>query len=146
MAALRTAVIMAGSLSAPVAIVSAVPMMMDQPLATAGPDEEVTQRQSTLRFSQIAISGQHLFRANCADCHGEDASGTDRGPDLRPAVKNGGRSNRKQMFHSAITNGMSQQNWAMGDMPAFPRLSFNQIEQIERYVRELKFPIRLGRG
>ena len=146
MAEIRTAIVMAASLSAPVGMVATAPMLMDQPLATGEPSEEILQRHETMRFSQIAISGQRIFRAKCADCHGEDASGTRRGPDLVSPAGSSGRSNDKRMFHHAVTQGVPQQNWAMGDMPAFPRLSFNQIERIERYVRELRYPVRLRRG
>ena len=146
MAEIRTAIVMAASLSAPVGIVATAPMVMDQPLATGEPSDEIVQRQETMRFSQIAISGQRIFRAECADCHGEDASGTHRGPDLLSSADSPGRRNEKRMFHHAVANGLPQQNWAMGDMPAFPRLSFNQIERLERYVRELKYPLSLRRG
>lgn len=146
MAEIRTAIVMAASLSAPVGIVATAPMVMEQPLATGESSDEVLQRHETMRFSQIAISGQRIFRTECADCHGDDASGTQRGPDLLSPAGTPARGNEKRMFHHAVANGVPQQNWAMGDMPAFPRLSFNQIERLERYVRELKYPLSLRRG
>ncbi|HSF48525.1 MAG TPA: cytochrome c [Burkholderiales bacterium] len=34
-----------------------------------------------------AYPGWRLFQSKCATCHGPDATGTDRAPDLRPRVK-----------------------------------------------------------
>ena len=146
MAEIRTALVMVASLSAPVAIVGTAPMLMDQPLATEGPSVDVMARHEMMKFTQMGISGLRLFRANCANCHGEDASGTHRGPDLLSVLGTHDRGQSKRIFHHAVGKGVPQQNWAMGDMPAFPRLSFNQIERLERYVRELKYPVSLQRG
>ena len=143
MVEVRTALIMTGSLSAPVAIVGLSPMILPQHLSTDAPIAEIAavmEKHERLQFSQLGIAGLRLFRDNCASCHGDHAKGTSRGPALvRKAYHR--ESFGKQAFHYAVKHGARQQKWSMGDMPGFPKLSFNQIEKLERYVRELQKPV-----
>ena len=115
-------------------------MMFDQPLRTEGPVAAVEQSYENKQFTQLAIAGMRLYRSMCVECHGADAKGTGDGPNLLRAQYHAKRFG-KTAFHAAVKGGVPQQKWAMGDMPGFPDLDFNQIEQVERYVRELQRPV-----
>lgn len=143
MVELRTAMIMTGSLSAPVAIVGLAPMILPQHLATDTPDIELAQieaKHERLQFSQLGIAGLRLFQEKCSGCHGTHGVGSSRGPAL--IDKSYFRASfSKQAFHYAVKHGVRQQKWSFGDMPAFPNLKFNQIERLERYLREVQKPL-----
>jgi mono/diheme cytochrome c family protein len=69
--------------------------------------------------------GRHLFRLNCAHCHGDDAHGGE-GPDLYDLHKSNAR------VHQVITTGIK------GEMPSF-RKKFNEsdIQALTAYLRTL---------
>ncbi|MEL7468588.1 MAG: cytochrome c [Pseudomonadota bacterium] len=140
MTELRAALITTASLAAPVIVIA--PMMaLDGPYETGdGPSLDMERHHERQMFSQLAIAGMRTYRASCMECHGERAVGTGRGPSLLDPIYHR-RALPKREFHAAVSSGTPQQNWRMGDMPGFSKLSFNQIEQIERYVRELQRPI-----
>ncbi|MEM9059495.1 MAG: cytochrome c [Pseudomonadota bacterium] len=139
MAELRTALVTTASLAAP-AIVLAPVLLLERPFDTDGPSIEMERHHERQRYSQLAIAGMRLYRSSCMDCHGEKAVGTQRGPSLVKQIYHRA-SFSKRAFHEAVTQGAPQQNWRMGDMPGFSKFSFNQLEQLERYIRELQRPI-----
>jgi ubiquinol-cytochrome c reductase cytochrome c subunit len=80
---------------------------------------------------QTTLDGRLLFQANCAGCHGLNASGG-RGPSL---VSGHGATLDLQELVGRILNGKP-----LAGMPAFKRsdLSREQIDSIARYVVSLR--------
>ena len=77
-------------------------------------------------FSAIAQEMPASYQKNCAACHGDGATGTDRGPNLI-----GARSLRRQ--NEAQIRGVIR-NGTRGGMPAF-RLADAELDQLARLVR-----------
>ncbi len=82
-------------------------------------------------------SGETLFNANCATCHGQLALGTDRGPPLVHIVYE--PSHHADMaFVMAVERGVRAHHWQFGDMAPIPSVTRDQLESIIRYVRFLQ--------
>ncbi len=84
---------------------------------------------------ELVSAGAELYAANCAECHGSDLRGTDRGPShlsiiYEPAHHADGA------FLSAIQRGSRAHHWTFGDMPPIEGLNTNEIEAIIAFVRE----------
>ncbi|MEM1298399.1 MAG: cytochrome c [Pseudomonadota bacterium] len=125
-------------------ILSAVvtgPAMVSPPILYSEPNPGHRETLERRKYSQLAIAGLSLFKRHCADCHGVEGEGTIAGPSLHhDAYKP--RSLSRRDFHKAVTEGVPAQRWSFGDMPGNRKLSFNEIEMIARYVREIQFPAR----
>src|ERR1039457_3737548 len=73
-----------------------------------------------------------LFKSKCAMCHGPDGTGSTRGQKLgvksykSPDIKKQSDADLK----NSITNGK-------GKMPAYKSLTPEQVDGLEKYVREL---------
>lgn len=89
------------------------------------------------QLSATATLGKLSFDANCAVCHGQNGSGTDKGPPLIHDIYNPGH-HPDASFRYAVRQGVRQHHWSFGNMPPLPQLSAEQISQITRYVRELQ--------
>ena len=88
-------------------------------------------------LSADAKNGKIAFETHCVQCHGANASGTDRGPSLidpiyRPA-HHGDFS-----FVRAVTLGVPQHHWLFGGMPAQPQVHRGEIDRVIVYIRELQ--------
>ncbi len=88
-------------------------------------------------LSVKATAGKQAFDANCAQCHGKNASGTDRGPPLVHDIYNPGHHS-DAAFLFATKRGVSQHHWPYGNMPPQPQVTEEQITAIVQYVRELQ--------
>lgn len=82
-------------------------------------------------------SGEGLFNANCAQCHGVEAAGTQSGPPLVhqyyvPSHHADGA------FLLAVRNGVRPHHWNFGAMPAIRGLSDDDVTDIVAYVRDLQ--------
>ncbi|MEX2650314.1 MAG: cytochrome c [Alphaproteobacteria bacterium] len=104
-------------------------------LAPPGTVETVTVAVPVL--SSEAQAGARSYEANCAQCHGVHAAGSDRGPPLVHAVYNAGH-HADIAFVLAARLGARQHHWSFGDMPPQPQLKDGEITAIIRYVRELQ--------
>lgn len=136
MSALKTALAVSATLSVPVAM-STLPGPLDSDPSTADP--KIVERHF---FTQLGIAGRLVYQANCQDCHGTAGRGTVAGPSLlhrayAPEVLS------QRAFHKAVTQGVAAKRWTFGDMPPID-LSFNEIELVARYLRELRDPARYG--
>ncbi len=89
------------------------------------------------KFSAIAAAGKTAFDANCGQCHGKNAAGTEKGPPLVHDIYNPGH-HADAAFFLAARQGVQQHHWPFGNMPAQPSLSDEQIAAVVRYVRELQ--------
>lgn len=88
-------------------------------------------------LSDVAAHGKLAFDANCASCHGVNASGTDKGPPLVHDYYNPGH-HADGAFFLAAKLGVRQHHWRFGDMPSQPQVTREQLATIIRYVRELQ--------
>lgn len=73
-----------------------------------------------------ALRGHDLFLMNCAHCHGDDARGTEEGPDLTKFNKSEAR------IASVVKNGIK------GEMPRFgQKLTNADVQELIRFIRSL---------
>ena len=86
-------------------------------------------------LSANARQGQTLFAATCAQCHGENGSGSDRGPPLIHDTYNPGHHDDRA-FYSAASRGVRQHHWRFGNMPAQLTVSRADMTRIIRFIRE----------
>ncbi len=88
-------------------------------------------------LSEKAQAGEIAFNANCALCHGANASGTNLGP---PLVHKIYEPNHHQdfSFRNAVQNGVQAHHWQFGNMPPAPQVAEDDVERIICYVRELQ--------
>jgi mono/diheme cytochrome c family protein len=78
--------------------------------------------------------GARPYAANCAVCHGDALQGTSRGPSLLdPAYLSSELSDAA--VRSAIRDGVEQNRWEFGAMPANGALRDAQINEIIAFVR-----------
>lgn len=99
--------------------------------------EAVTVNVTIPELSPLAMQGQQAFEANCAACHGKNASGTNQGPPLVHDIYNPGHHG-DQAFLIAVKRGARAHHWPYGNMPAQPQVSQQEIAAIVKYVRELQ--------
>lgn len=88
-------------------------------------------------LSAQAVAGDRLFAANCAECHGQNGAGTEKGPPLIHAIYNPGH-HPDAAFYGAAAQGVRQHHWAFGNMPPQPQLTTDDIASIIRFVREVQ--------
>lgn len=74
-------------------------------------------------------AGQKLFRRHCAECHGADARGSDKAPDLHPAIDDAAPGELVWF----LKNG----NLPAG-MPSWSRLPDQQRWQIVAFLKTLR--------
>lgn len=102
-----------------------------------GEPEAVTVPVTVPQLSSLAVQGERSFNAVCADCHGTNAAGTDRGPPLVHDIYNPGH-HADEAFFRAARFGVRRHHWPYGDMPPQPEVGDDQLRAIVRYVRELQ--------
>ncbi len=78
--------------------------------------------------------GEALYGANCAQCHGGDLAGTDRGPSLLEPIYGPDQLSDTEIA-DAIRNGVDEERWEFGPMPANGAISDAQIDAIVAVVR-----------
>ncbi len=88
-------------------------------------------------FSENARAGEQIFNANCALCHGPNASGTGLGPPLVHKIYEPGH-HQDFTIQSAVRNGVPSHHWQFGNMPPVPTVSDEDVPNITCYIRELQ--------
>lgn len=101
-----------------------------------GGDAETVRRADIApQDPALVAAGAELYEANCAECHGSDLRGTDKGPSHLSEVyvpdHHGDGS-----FEVAVLAGSPQHHWDYGPMPPVEGLSEADIEAIVAFVRE----------
>lgn len=85
-----------------------------------------------------AKNGKASFEANCAICHGENASGVDgSGPPLVHKIYEPSHHG-DESFQRAVVLGVRSHHWRFGDMPPVEGIDRKDVEQIISYVRALQ--------
>ena len=88
-------------------------------------------------FSAKAKAGARLFAANCASCHGTNATGTEQGPPLVHKIYEPGH-HPDILFQRAVKQGVISHHWRFGNMPPVPSVSQKDAARIIAFVRELQ--------
>jgi mono/diheme cytochrome c family protein len=78
--------------------------------------------------------GEAVYGANCAQCHGGELAGTERGPSLLEPIYGPDQLTDAE-FADAIRNGADEERWDFGPMPGNGALSDTQIDAILTFVR-----------
>jgi len=84
---------------------------------------------------ELVEAGASLYSANCAECHGSDLRGTDKGPSHLSAIFEPNH-HADGAFVFAVQNGVRAHHWNFGDMPPIDGLSPDDVSAIIAYVRE----------
>ena len=111
----------------PIHIILTIVLLVTAVYAKSGtgrPAENPFQNNESAR-----AAGQKLFARHCAECHGQAADGTERGPSLREFV----RSAAPRVLQTFIKNG----NLRSG-MPSWSRLPDPQLWQLVTYLQTLE--------
>ena len=128
MGVVRSAFLVSAALAAPTTVLT-------PPLRSGPSDETVAYEVKVL--SQLATSGYYLYNRRCWVCHGPGAAGG-HAPSL---VQRRFWHDKypRQEFHTAVRRHGADQHDMTGDRSATVP-SFNEIEQIARYLREVQQP------
>jgi mono/diheme cytochrome c family protein len=78
--------------------------------------------------------GEAIYAANCAQCHGGDLDGSDRGPSLLDPIYGPDQLSDVE-FVDAVRNGVEERLWDFGDMPGNGSYSDAQVDAIIAFVR-----------
>lgn len=87
--------------------------------------------------SETARQGETVFNTNCAQCHGQAATGTNLGPTLIDRIYHPGHHG-DAAFHLAVLRGVRQHHWNFGNMLPVPGVTETQVDQVICYVRHLQ--------
>ena len=104
------------------------------PVEQAGQSTQIVAHQ---QLSAAASLGKNAFDDTCAQCHGANAAGTDKGPPLVHVYYNPGH-HADGAFFGAVANGVRQHHWRFGNMAPMPQVGADQTRMITGYVRELQ--------
>lgn len=89
------------------------------------------------KLSTMAKAGQRSFTKNCAECHGGQAGGTDKGPPLIHRIYEPNHHGDAS-FLRAVTTGTRQHHWRFGDMKPLPQVKRMEVQAIIKFVREVQ--------
>lgn len=81
--------------------------------------------------------GEQLFAANCAECHGDQALGTDQGPPLVHEYYVPSH-HADESFQLAVQRGVAPHHWSFGAMPRVEGVEPDEVADIVAYVRGLQ--------
>ncbi|MGB8360504.1 MAG: cytochrome c [Acidimicrobiia bacterium] len=84
---------------------------------------------------ELVAEGAVLYQANCAECHGADLRGTERGPSHLSEVYVPSH-HADGAFQVAVMAGTPQHHWNFGPMPPVGGLSQADVAAIVAFVRE----------
>jgi len=82
-------------------------------------------------------SGERLFDATCARCHGPRGGGTDQGPPLVHVIYEPNHHG-DAAFQRAVALGVVPHHWNFGPMPKVEGVSEAEVGEIVGYVRWLQ--------
>lgn len=87
--------------------------------------------------TEVVAEGESLYAASCAECHGIDLTGTDRGPSHLSVVYEPGH-HADAAFLLAVRNGVRPHHWDFGPMPPIEGLTDEEVGAITAYVRSVQ--------
>ena len=126
---MRTVRRLAGALGAALILGAGPPIAAAQQLDS----ESVKQPEMTPRLNL----GRMNYDAYCAECHGKNADGTDKGPPFLHRVYHPGHHG-DAAFMTASKQGARAHHWKFGDMKPVKGVTDAQLRTIVEYVRALQ--------
>lgn len=87
-------------------------------------------------LSARALKGQQAFNGICAECHGVNGQGSDKGPPLIHPIYNPGHHGNQSIYNAAL-HGVQQHHWPFGNMPP-QKVSFGELANIVQFIREVQ--------
>lgn len=84
---------------------------------------------------ELVKLGDDLYQASCAECHGSDLRGTDRGPSHLSSVYEPNH-HVDVAFLLAVQRGTPAHHWNFGSMPPITGLTPEDVTAIVAFVRE----------
>lgn len=87
--------------------------------------------------SELVAAGEALYAASCAECHGADLRGTERGPSHLSQVY-APNHHGDAAFLAAVQRGSPAHHWTFGDMPPIEGLDQEDATAIVAYVRQVQ--------
>ncbi|MBT8249627.1 MAG: cytochrome c [Acidimicrobiia bacterium] len=103
-------------------------------MAGCGSSGLVTPTTVSVVSAEELTLGADAYRQFCADCHGEDVRGTDKGPSFLSQVYEPNH-HADAAFQLAVQRGSPQHHWNFGDMPPVEGIAPDELEAIVTYVR-----------
>ena len=94
---------------------------------------EVTAPTSTAAELVIPDGGE-VYQQYCAECHGVDLRGTDKGPSQLSIVYEPNHHG-DYAYRVAIREGTREHHWWFGDMPPVEGISDLEIEKVISFIR-----------
>jgi mono/diheme cytochrome c family protein len=83
------------------------------------------------------LAGRAVFATYCLECHGQAATGTEKGPPLVHRVYHPGH-HADPAFYLAPLQGVRAHHWGFGDMPPVEGITRDEVGTIVAYVRWLQ--------
>jgi mono/diheme cytochrome c family protein len=105
-------------------------------LAACGVDADTATTVQSAPPDMLA-TGQELYEQSCAECHGVDLRGTDKGPSHLSIVYEPSH-HADGAFLVAVLRGARAHHWNFGDMPPIPNLESDEVAAITAYVRSVQ--------
>ena len=85
--------------------------------------------------AELAIpDGAEVYQQYCAECHGVDLRGTDKGPSQLSIIYEPNHHG-DYAYRVAIRDGTREHHWWFGDMPPVEGISDLEIEKVISFIR-----------
>lgn len=88
-------------------------------------------------LNETGRQGETIFNTNCAQCHGQEAVGTNLGPTFIDRVYHPGHHG-DDAFRVAVLRGVRQHHWKFGNMLPVPNVPPADVDKVICYVRHLQ--------
>ncbi|MEJ2319048.1 MAG: cytochrome c [Gemmatimonadales bacterium] len=129
-------------------LAGAVAMTIAGALGAVACEEESQQAVGMTPEAMVALSadaslpdsllaGRAVFETYCRECHGQAATGTQKGPPLVHRVYHPGH-HADPAFYLAPLTGVRAHHWGFGDMPPVEGITRDEVGTIVAYVRWLQ--------
>ena len=107
----------------------------DSSATEPAPMNTVSATAPTSTGAELAIpDGAEVYRQFCAECHGVDLRGTDKGPSQLSIVYEPNHHG-DHAYRVAIRDGTREHHWWFGDMPPVEGISDLEIEKVISFIR-----------
>ena len=93
--------------------------------------------QSAGEVPSSQTMGKTLFEKFCAECHGKDLGGNDKGPPFLHRFYLPGHHGSAS-FYKAVKEGVRAHHWNFGDMKPIKNLEEAHVTLIVKYVRYIQ--------
>ena len=100
---------------------------------TSAPGTSVPATAST-NPTTAAPDGAAVYQQYCAECHGVDLRGTDKGPSQLSIIYEPNHHG-DYAYRVAIRDGAREHHWWFGDMPPVEGITDLEIEQVISFIR-----------